>query len=88
MGMSRETFLKRLENRKANNYLYKTIVVEGLVAIWKLGSDYILTWEECPPGECYNEHLYTRDERHKFATVDELAHFLDKNGLDFTCFEP
>jgi len=31
-----------------------------------------LTWEECRDGDQYDEHAYTRDERHQFGTADEV----------------
>jgi hypothetical protein len=41
----------------------------------------VLTWEECPAGEQYDEATYSRDERHVFATIEELLEFLAANEL-------
>lgn len=86
--MQLQTFNNRIHNGKSNRYLYSRDGHEGCVSVWKHEDSLILTWEECPAGEWYNEHLYTRDERHVFVTIDELIEFLRKHGLHPELFTP
>ena len=86
--MTRETFRKRLESGKSNHSIFEAPGREGVVTVWIHQGSYVLTWEECPPGEQYNEHLYTRDERHLFETLDDLLAFLDRRGLPLDQFHP
>ena len=79
--MSSETYRKRLEAGRCNNLLYTGGEREGLVSVWKHQETFVLTWEECPKGGQYDESSYTRDQRHVFASVDEVFRFLDDNGL-------
>jgi hypothetical protein len=82
------TLIDRIQRGKANNLIYASDGKEGLVSVWKHDGMIILTWEECSAGEQYNEHLYTRDERHSFPTVDELVSFLSEHGLKPESFTP
>lgn len=86
--MTKEGFLKRLEDKKVNNYLYTNNQVEGIVAVWKYKDKYILTWEECHFGEQYNENRYTKDQKHIFEDFDQLIDFLEKNNLQIKDFVP
>lgn len=82
------TFEKRLNDRKANNLTYSKDGLDGLVTVWMHDSSIILTWEECPKGEQYDESTYTRDERHVFNTITELMTFLFRHGLALDAFVP
>jgi hypothetical protein len=82
------TFADRLHRGKANNLTYAKDGKEGLVSVWKHEGLLVLTWEECPAGEQYDESTYTRDEKHSFCTVDELLEFLAANGLRPESFTP
>jgi hypothetical protein len=73
---------------KANNLTYSSGEKEGLVSIWKHGETYVLTWEECPAGEQYDESTYTRDERHVFAEISELLEFIKMHDLKLEIFTP
>ena len=86
--MTPDAFKKRLCNKKACNYIYKSGGLEGLVAVWKNEGQVILTWEECPEGQQYDESTYTRDERYVFSGIDDLLAFFDKNGLNANQFSP
>lgn len=79
--MNSITFEKRLRDGKANNLTYSKDGRDGLVSVWMYESSIILTWEECPKGEQYDESTYTRDDRHVFSTIAELMTFLSHNGL-------
>ena len=86
--MMLRTFIDRIQAGKANSFTYASGGTEGLVSTWKYEDMLILTWEECPAGKQYDESTYTRDERHQFATVDEVLTFLRQNGLKPESFTP
>ena len=86
--MKIETFVARLENGKANNFLYSANGRDGLIVVWKYMGLYIMTWEECLPGKQYDESDYTRDERLEFTNVEEMIAFLRDQGIDPTAFVP
>jgi hypothetical protein len=70
--MSRDGFLARLRKGRAVNCIYRSGELDGLVCAWLHAGVFVLTWEECRIGDQSNEHLYTRDELHRFATADEV----------------
>jgi hypothetical protein len=86
--MTTEKFIERIEAGKANNLVYKAGGNEGLVSVWKHDGSYIVTWEECPAGEQYDESTYTRDERHRLGSIEELMAFLAGQGLSLEAFKP
>jgi hypothetical protein len=86
--MTTEKFIERIEAGKANNLVYKAGENEGLVSVWKHGGSYIVTWEECPAGEQYDESTYTRDERHQLGSIEQLMAFLADQGLSPEAFKP
>jgi hypothetical protein len=86
--MRLDTFIARLEKNELNAFIYSTANRENMVNVWKHAGTYVLTWEECPPGEQYNESNYTRDERYVFGTIDELLRFLEQSGLSTESFTP
>ncbi|RLS47677.1 MAG: hypothetical protein DWH84_00210 [Planctomycetota bacterium] len=86
--MNIKTFARRLEEGKANNLTYSKDGNEGLISIWKHESSLILTWEECPKGEQYDESNYTRDERHVFDDFDKMMEFLTSKALTPDSFTP
>lgn len=86
--MTTDTFLRRLEEGKANNLIYGVEGKEGLVCVWKHKDEFILTWEECPPGQQYDESTYTRDTRHVFPISTSLLDFLAENDLRVELFKP
>ncbi|MCW8139621.1 MAG: hypothetical protein KIT58_12050 [Planctomycetota bacterium] len=79
---------RRIEAGKAASIIYKNDTVEGLISVWRHEDAVIVTWEECPHGQMFNECNYTRDERRAFSTVDEACEFLRRQGVDVTRFEP
>jgi hypothetical protein len=70
--MSPDGFLRRLLSGKAVNCVYRAGELTGLISAWPNGGGFVLTWEECRDGDQYNEHGYTRDERHQFGTADQV----------------
>jgi hypothetical protein len=86
--MTLATFTGRLSSGKANNLTYAKDGKEGLVSVWKHGGWLVLTWEECPAGEQYDESTYTRDEKRSFSTMAELLEFLATHGLGTESFTP
>lgn len=85
--MMKSEFIDTIENRIALNYLYSTSTIEGLVTVWKHELKYVLTWEECPPGEQYDESRYTRDDVFHFTTTDDLLKFLADSQILIDRFE-
>lgn len=83
-----DTFVKRLQNGKANNLIYSDGDKEGLVSVWIHEEAIILTWEECPIGEQHDESTYSRDERHVFESIGDLMTFLASNALKPELFTP
>ena len=88
MGMSPDGFLKRLHDGKAVNCIYRTGELAGLISAWPHGGGFVLTWEECKDGEQYNEHAYTRDERHQFETAEQVLAFVSQTGYPASAFRP
>jgi hypothetical protein len=86
--MMLSTFVDRIHNGKANNLTYANKGKEGLISVWKHEGLLVLTWEECPAGEQYDEATYTRDERYTFSTMDELLVFLAAHELSPESFTP
>jgi hypothetical protein len=86
--MKLETFKSRIENGKCNSLVYAANGKEGLISVWKHEGSYILTWEECLPGQQYDEAEYTRDDRRVFCSVDELIEHLRAEGVDPERFTP
>ena len=68
--------------------MYASDGKEGLVNIWKHANCYILTWEECPAGEQYDESMNTRDERHEFPTIEAVLAYLEQAGVPLSQFTP
>jgi hypothetical protein len=87
-GMTAEGFLARLRRGKAVNCVYSSGELEGLVSAWSYDDAFVLTWEECRAGEQANEHLYTRDERHRFSTAEEVLTFVEAAGYPAGRFGP
>lgn len=88
MGMSADGFLRRLQQGKTVNCVYKIGDRVGLITAWRHFDELILTWEECREGEQYNESDYTRDDRYRFATSEQLLAFLEQVGYPASCFTP
>ena len=88
MDTTTETFIAHLKQNKEWNFHFEDEKVEGNVNIWMHDDQFILTWQEFPPGEEDSEHLYTKDERHAFNTSAELIEFLENQKLYLAEFEP
>lgn len=87
-GMTSEGFLARLRGGKAVNCVYRSGGLEGLVSAWRYDDAFVLTWEECRAGDQANEHLYTRDERHRFTTAEAVLAFVEQAGFPAGRFGP
>jgi hypothetical protein len=88
VGMTIEGFLRRLDDGKVVNCLYRTGEFAGLISAWAHDGRFVLTWEECLDGDQYNEHAYTRDERHEFASAEEVLAFVATGGHPASSFHP
>jgi hypothetical protein len=88
VGMTPEGFLRRLGDGKVVNCLYRTGELAGLISAWAYGGRFVLTWEECPDGDQYNEHGYTRDERYEFDSAEEVLAFVETGGHPASSFHP
>ena len=88
MAMTCSGFLHRLRSGKVVNCTYRADDRAGLISAWPHGSTFVLTWEECHDGDQYNEHNYTRDERHEFATAEEVLAFVERSGYPASVFGP
>lgn len=86
--MTRVGLVRRLESGRAVNHLYAKDGLHGLVSAWRYGTAFVLTWEECPPGAVEDAALYTRDERHTFATAGDVLVFIEASGLSARDFRP
>ena len=49
--MTRGTSCERLESGRSNSFIDEATGQEGLVSVWMHEGRYVLTGEECPPGE-------------------------------------
>lgn len=88
MSMTSEGFLFRLNAGKVVNSTYHRGDLDGLLSAWFHDGHFVLTWEECPEGQQYDEHAYTRDERHTFATAWDVLAFVEANGFSPAQFDP
>jgi hypothetical protein len=88
VGMSPEGFVQRLRDAKAVNCTYQRGGNEGLISAWAHDGRFVLTWEECSAGRQYDESTYTRDERHEFATAEQVLAFVERGGYPASAFEP
>ena len=86
--MRLEAFIKRLLSGKVCSFTYITEGLEGGVEVHRHEDVFVLTWEEFPIGGFFDESRYTRDEVHRFASIDEVLAFLGSAGLDVTRFHP
>lgn len=86
--MRKDTFLQRIKNGRANNLVYSTHEKEGLISAWMYQDKIILTWEECRPGDQYNESSFTKDERHVFNNTEDLVQFLESRDINIEEFTP
>lgn len=89
MGMTPEGFLRRLRAGKAVNCVYRRDEEHtGLISAWAYDGRFVLTWEECRDGDQFNEHAYTRDERHEIASAEEVLAFVERSGYPASTFRP
>jgi hypothetical protein len=88
VGMSPDGFLRRLRSGKAVNCVYRAGELAGLISAWPHGGAFVLTWEECRDGDQYNEHAYSRDERHQFETAEQVLAFAEQAGYPASEFSP
>lgn len=86
--MTPEGFRDRLSAGKAVNCVYRAGELAGLISAWGYDGGFVLTWEECRDGDQYDESAYTRDERHRFATAEEVLTFVEDRGYPASRFEP
>lgn len=86
--MTEATFIARIESGKSNYLIYSSEGKDGLVSVWKHDGSYILTWEECPAGQQYDESTYTRDQTQRFAAREQVIEFLKSHGLNVREFKP
>ena len=86
--MTPQGLIKRLLSGRSVNHTYIRGELTGLVSAWQHKDIFVLTWEECRIGDISNEHLYTRDERHTFATAADVLDFIEGHGLTASDFRP
>jgi len=86
--MNSDSFKRCLENGKGVAAVFNKKEKQVLINVWKLKDVFILTWEECPRGEQFDESSYTRDDRHEFDSVDDVCKFLEKESVGFATFKP
>jgi len=85
--MDKKVFLEKIET-KGCSYIYTNGNLTGLVNVYTYEDLIVLTWEECPIGEQYDESLYTKDEVHHFKTVEEIEVFFKKRNINYSLFSP
>lgn len=89
--MTPDGLRRRLMQGRSASIAYESGNKRGAIAIWRHEGAIILTWEEWEEAAdrgYYNEHAYTRDERHVFADVEAACDFLRGRGMDPARFEP
>jgi hypothetical protein len=86
--MTSEGFVRRLDAGKAVNCTYRRDAYVGLISAWSYQGRFVLTWEECGGGDQYNEHSYTRDERHEFTSAEEVLAYVQRSGYRASEFGP
>ncbi|WP_165250421.1 hypothetical protein [Paludisphaera soli] len=88
MAMTSEGFLRRLRSGKSVNCIYQEGGQSGLISAWAHDGAFVLTWEACQDGRQFDEHAYTRDERHRFLTAEEVLAFVEHGGHPASTFGP
>jgi len=86
--MKIETFRQRLQAGKSVGYDYQADDKTGMIGLSWHEDEFVLTWEEFPEGDFYNEQNYTRDEVHHFATIEDVLEFLKINKINPRTFRP
>ena len=86
--MTPDGFLRRLRSGKQVNCVYSAGELTGLISAWPHGAGFVLTWEECRRGDQYDEHAYTRDERHQFEAAEGVLTFVERAGHPASAFGP
>jgi hypothetical protein len=86
--MTTEEFLRRLGAGKVVNCTYQRGELTGLISAWAHKGQFILTWEECKAGRQYDEHAFTRDERHVFDTAEKVLAFVERSAFPVSEFTP
>lgn len=86
--MSSDGFRRRLLSSKVVNCTYSRGEVVGLISAWLHQGRFVLTWEECPVGQQYDESTYTRDERYEFASAEDVLTFVESGGYPASAFDP
>ncbi|HVK14625.1 MAG TPA: hypothetical protein VM597_38155 [Gemmataceae bacterium] len=88
MALSPDGFLRRLRSGEVVNCLYRKGELAGLISGWPHAGAFVLTWEECRDGDQFNENAYTRDERHRFETAEQVLAFVKQAGYPASAFRP
>jgi hypothetical protein len=89
--MTPEGLRRRIMQGRSASLIYENDDRSGVITIWRHEGSVIVTWEEWDIAldrGFYNEHAYTRDERHVFADFDAACGFLRDRGVDLARFEP
>ncbi|GAA5083627.1 hypothetical protein GCM10023210_02480 [Chryseobacterium ginsengisoli] len=87
--MNKEKFISKVQSGKSCHYIYKENERNentGLIKVWLYNSQIVLTWEECPEGQQYDESLYSKDEVHNFNNFEELDTFFNDNNILYANF--
>lgn len=82
--IDREKFIKKIQSGKACNYIYEVNERNentGLIAVWLYNNLIVLTWEECPEGQQFDESTYSKDKVHHFNNFEELDAFFEDNNI-------
>jgi hypothetical protein len=86
--MRKEAFINQINKGKSVACIYDDGDLVGIIAVWIYEGEYILTWEECPPGCQLDESTFTKDIRETFSTIEELFEYLSNHKLSHEDFRP
>ena len=79
--MTRGGLIQQLRNGRTADHRYAGGGLRGLVSAWLHEGSFVLTWEESRSGAQAAARAGTRDERHVFATAEELVAWVEQRGL-------
>lgn len=88
--MTRGGLIQQLRSGRTADHRYARGPLRGLVSAWLHEGKFVLTWEESGGGQTGTAKPASgrtpttggdRDERHLFATAEELVAFVEQRGL-------
>src|SRR6185436_18912195 len=85
--MKRKSICNRLESGKGIAAIFFRDDKENLIQARKLGSKFVVTWQQYVPGHQDDASKFSRDERHEFLASASVCSFLELQNVPFDTFK-